>query len=62
MAYTRVEMEAEVKYKTASPIEKFLFELLFRMMRNDDKIVTKAELDQIKAKYLFADCNNLEYE
>jgi hypothetical protein len=43
--YTREDMEAEIKYKTANAVEMFLFELLFRMMRNEDRIISKTEID-----------------
>lgn len=45
VSYTREDMEAEIKYKAASAVEKFLYELLFRMMRNEDKVVSKAEIE-----------------
>ena len=59
---TREGMESEVKYKAGTATERFLYEIFFRMMRNEDRIVPKAEIDLIKSKYLFTDCNNLEYE
>lgn len=60
--YTRENLEAEVKYKAGSAVERFLYELFFRMMRNEDRIVTKAEIDVIKTRFLLIDCNNMEYE
>ena len=42
--YTRTDMEGEIKYQASTAIEKFLFELLFRMMRNEDRVITKAEI------------------
>ena len=59
---TREQMEEEIKYKTATPIERFMYELFFRMMRNEDRVVCKAEVDLIKTKFLLSDCDNLEYE
>ena len=55
-------MEAEVKYKAGTAVERFLYELFFRMMRNEDRIIPKAEIDLVKGKYLLNDCNNMEYE
>ncbi len=59
---TREDMEAEIKYMAGKPIEKFLLEFFFRLMRSEDWVLSKAEISQIKAKYLLADCNNLEFE
>ena len=59
---TREDMEAEIKYMAGKPIERFLLEFFFRLMRSEDWVLSKAEIDQIKAKYLLADCNNLEFE
>ena len=59
---TREDMEAEVKYKAGTAVERFLYELFFRMMRNEDRIIPKVEIDLLKGKYLLMDCNNMEYE
>ena len=59
---TREDMEAEIKYKAGKPIERFLLEIFFRIMRSEDRVLSKAEVDLIKQKYLLADCNNLEFE
>ena len=59
---TRESMEQEIKYKTGNAIEKFIFELFFRMMRNEDRVICKAEIDLIKNKYLLNECNNMEFE
>jgi len=43
-------------------VERCLVEVLFRMLRNDDRVVTQIELREVKAKYLYAGADNLEYE
>ena len=55
-------MEAEIKYKAGKPIERFLMEFFFRIMRSEDCVLSKAEISKIKSKYLISDCNNLEFE
>ena len=59
---TRESMEQEIKYKAGNAIEKFIFELFFRMMRNEDRVICKAEIDLIKNRYLLHECNNMEFE
>ena len=59
---TREDMEAEIKYKAGTATERFVFELFFRMMRNEDRVICKAEIDLVKNKYLLSDCNNMEFE
>ena len=60
--FTRQDMEADIRYSSGSAVERFFFEFLFRLLRNDDRIITDAEIGQMKTSYLFVDCNNLQYE
>ena len=55
-------MVGEIKYQAGSPVEKFISEFLYRIMRSEDRILSKAEVDQLKQQHLLKDCNNKEYE
>ena len=59
---TRHDLETDVRYKQGTSVERFVLELLFRVMRNEDRVICKAEIDLIKQRFLFSDCNNREYE
>ena len=61
-AYTRSDMEADTRYQNGSAVERFLLEFFFRMLRNDERVITSAEIGQMKQQILFENCNNLEYE
>lgn len=41
-------MEADLRYQNGTAVERFFFEFFFRMLRNDERIITSAELGQMK--------------
>ena len=45
---TREGMEAEIRYKAGTAVDRFILELFFRLMRNEDRIISKAEIDLVK--------------
>lgn len=48
MPMTREGMEAEIRYKAGTAVDRFILELFFRLMRNEDRIISKAEIDLVK--------------
>ena len=55
-------MHAHDKFKNANFIEKFIQELFFRLLTNDNNIIYKQEVDALKQEFLFKDCNSKEID
>ena len=43
----REELVQDLRYKSGNHIERFTIELLFRIIRNEDHIMSKEELTQL---------------
>ena len=46
--YTREKMENEVKYKAGTPVERFVYEWIFRMMRSEERVLSQIEMKELK--------------
>lgn len=55
-------MREEIRYTTATKVDQFLQEVMFRMSRAENLTLVKAEIDQLKDQILFKDCDNKDVQ
>ena len=58
----REELVQDLRYKSGNHIERFTIELLFRIIRNEDHIMSKEELTQLTQQYLYKDASSKEQD